>query len=322
MAEGDWLGDRVRRSLHTTDKREAKVKLIELQRDLVEGKVTLKEKSTKPAKVVLFRELADKYIRSRRTGSSKSAIHYAEMHRKTFGDYQVEEINEEAIEEYIEDFHVTKGNSDGTIRRDLNSLQSMLNFAAKLNLREPIAVDKPSDNPHKTETITTEEQEAIFNKLDVQTYRVCMFMVMTGSRPAEALSVKFADLDTTNQTVVLRSKKGRKAKIKSRRVPLHPDLISALPKRPNHRLPKPEDLIFDYGLTTSTLRDKFTRACHAVGVQGKTPYCLRHTFATRLCRQGVPPKVVADLLGHSSLDMVMKYMNTTFEDHKNAILGM
>lgn len=37
------------------------------------------------------------------------------------------------------------------------------------------------------------------------------------------------------------------------------------------------------------------------------PHALRHAFATRLMKQGQPPKVIADLLGHASLDSVAIY---------------
>jgi integrase len=49
---------------------------------------------------------------------------------------------------------------------------------------------------------------------------------------------------------------------------------------------------------------------------------LRHTFATRLARNGTAPKVIADLLGHSDLKMVMRYMNTTYEDHLYAVTSL
>ena len=48
-------------------------------------------------------------------------------------------------------------------------------------------------------------------------------------------------------------------------------------------------------------------------------YALRHTFATNLCRKNVPVKVVADLLGHTDLKMVVRYMNTTLDDHIKAV---
>ena len=36
-----------------------------------------------------------------------------------------------------------------------------------------------------------------------------------------------------------------------------------------------------------------------------TPHILRHTFATRAIERGIPPKVVQELLGHSSITITL-----------------
>lgn len=41
-----------------------------------------------------------------------------------------------------------------------------------------------------------------------------------------------------------------------------------------------------------------------------TPHALRHTCATNLLRSGVPLEVAADYLGHSSVNMTMRYLKT------------
>ena len=123
-----------------------------------------------------FEDVANKYILSPRTGSSKSSRHYAEFHTKHFGLMPIDQITEETVEDYIESYHLARGNSDGTIRRDLTALQSVLNFGARLGYCNEVSLTKPSDNPHSTETVTEDEQRIIFSHLDKEANRLCTFI--------------------------------------------------------------------------------------------------------------------------------------------------
>lgn len=52
---------------------------------------------------------------------------------------------------------------------------------------------------------------------------------------------------------------------------------------------------------------------------GFGPHVLRHTFATQLLRGGADPVLVADLLGHASLDTVRVYTQPTDADREEAL---
>jgi len=52
------------------------------------------------------------------------------------------------------------------------------------------------------------------------------------------------------------------------------------------------------------------------------PHDTRHTFASELVRQGVSLRVIADMLGHSSLAMVMRYSHVATEDSRAAVLRL
>ena len=56
--------------------------------------------------------------------------------------------------------------------------------------------------------------------------------------------------------------------------------------------------------------------CADLGIEGISIHSLRHTFATRCAEAGVPPKVVQQWLGHSTLEMTMNvytHVNRDFE---------
>src|SRR5208337_3642203 len=51
----------------------------------------------------------------------------------------------------------------------------------------------------------------------------------------------------------------------------------------------------------------FDRAVSEAGIRDFTWYCLRHTFASRLVMSGVDLRTVAELMGHKTIQMTMRY---------------
>jgi site-specific recombinase XerD len=63
------------------------------------------------------------------------------------------------------------------------------------------------------------------------------------------------------------------------------------------------------------LRDYLHEVCFSVNLPtGIVPHQLRHTYATEMLRSGVSFPGVMKLLGHSSSDMTMKYLDITLPD--------
>lgn len=61
-------------------------------------------------------------------------------------------------------------------------------------------------------------------------------------------------------------------------------------------------------------REAFKEGRDPVIFERITPHTLRHTFATRAFESGIPPKVVQQILGHSSLEMTMDLYTHVTED--------
>ena len=55
-----------------------------------------------------------------------------------------------------------------------------------------------------------------------------------------------------------------------------------------------------------------------IAVQG--PHCLRHSYAVRLLREGIPLKAIGDLLGHRSTESTCVYLRLATEDLRDAAL--
>ena len=67
------------------------------------------------------------------------------------------------------------------------------------------------------------------------------------------------------------------------------------------------------------IRTAFKNACTRAGIKNLRFHDLRHTFATRLVLAGVDLATVSKLLGHSSIQMTMRYAHPTPEALKNAV---
>ena len=136
----------------------------------------------------------------------------------------------------------------------------------------------------------------------------------TGLRYGELCELRWKDVDVARQRIsVVRSYDRRTDTVsspksgRSRVVPLSDQALAAL-------LPfasGPEALVFRRGdgrRVDNRGADKaLRRLCRATGVKPVGWHVLRHTFASHLVMRGHGLKVVQQLLGHSTMDMTLRY---------------
>jgi len=317
--EGVFNGFRVRHSLETKDRTVARARLQQYEAALLSGDVKLtKQPKSYAAK---FKLVANKYLRSRATGKGDTTRRTVEHLVEHWGEWPIRQITLEDIEDYIYNTHTAKGHADSTIRRVMTTIQAVMNFGAKMDHNDYIKLDKPPEGDHATDTITDEQFEEILKHLQIDVARISIFLRYTGARPIEAVNLTYADVDFERNLVTLKSLKGRGG-INKRQVPLHERARNCIPY--SSPLPPPHAKVFHIAGMEIRNSDHMSKHWKVAREKVDMPqhigmYALRHTFATELCRKGVPVKVVADLLGHKDLKMVVRYMNTTLDDHTKAI---
>lgn len=59
--------------------------------------------------------------------------------------------------------------------------------------------------------------------------------------------------------------------------------------------------------------------CEKAGIKGLRLHDLRHTAATKMIEAGVDLVTVSKILGHSSIQMTMRYAHPTTENMKRAV---
>lgn len=102
-----------------------------------------------------------------------------------------------------------------------------------------------------------------------------------------------------------------KSKTSRRSIPVSEGVLAVLRRQLADRPPNDLDLVFPSyrgaPLHRSNVHRLFGPIVKELGLRRFTPHCIRHTFATVLLSEGVNPKLVATLLGHSpgSGDLIM-----------------
>lgn len=142
-----------------------------------------------------------------------------------------------------------------------------------------------------------------------------MFLLDTGCRISEALSLKVREIDLENLLVTLDGK-GRKQRI----VPFSFELRKALFRYVTDYSRKPDMLLLASRNETMLGRRVMLRdvklLCKRLGFDppARTLHAFRHTFAVNYLRRGGSVFHLQKVLGHSTLEMTRRYANLMTED--------
>lgn len=200
--------------------------------------------------------------------------------------------------------HVTcRGNKAGTVARELNSINAMLAHARDMGLNAPdFRLKRPSVDDARSRWLTEEERDRLIAACPNEIRGLVTFLFYTGCTIGEAFALNWQDA-RGGRAFFTRSK-GKMRKRRTRAVPLTSEAQTAMGvdtggfvfTRPDGR-----------GWERNAFYVFFKQSCVAAGITDFTPHDCRHTFASHLVQKGASLRAVADLLGHTSLAMVMRY---------------
>jgi integrase len=225
----------------------------------------------------------------------------------------------------------------GLSRRSVEQTHTVLHRALRqavlwgLMPRNPTeAVTVPRPTRREMHTLTEEEVGRLFEATRGHRLRALwVLLVTTGLRLGEAQGLRWSDIDVANGRLVVNRALQRQTgsghvfvepkTARSRRtVYLAPGTLSALSE---HRRRQVEDQLAagpewnNSGLVFTTAIGRpadgtwvskwFHRALNQAGLPRVRIHDLRHTAATHLLRRGVHPKIVQELLGHSTISLTL-----------------
>jgi integrase len=133
----------------------------------------------------------------------------------------------------------------------------------------------------------------------------------------EQYSLRWNQVDTERRQIHLPKTKNRHPRV----VRLNSVAVLAL-KSLGPEKHRGRDPVFPSPKTDVSLqgsRGWFPTAVEAAGIEDFTWHCLRHTTASRLVIVGVDLRTVAEILGHRTLQMVMRYAHLAPEHQVDAV---
>lgn len=215
--------------------------------------------------------------------------------------------------------------SPSTCNRRFNGFNNFFNVCVEWGYLEKSPaklVKRAKVKPKARKTFKDEEVVLIAKRLKDFERRAFLFAAVQGVRPGEGPSARVCDFNRAERTLVVYSGKNAET---ARVLHLHPiafEIIEdILAERTNVR---PADFIFlnsrGRQLKPAVITKAVRRARRALGIEeGKTPYGLRHTFATKLARMDVASEKTRKLMGHASSRTTEHYYKLEAKDLRDTI---
>jgi integrase/recombinase XerD len=230
-------------------------------------------------------------------------------------DNLIESINIETVEQFI--LHEQdRGLTTNSVNTNLRGLRVFFYFCMERKyLSEPFKIHLLKAEEVIKECYTDAELKKILRMpykndwLEWRNWAIVNFLIGTGARVSTVISIKIEDLRFDNDTILFKKTKNRKQQV----IPVSPYLKKALLKYLSTWDYKQEDFLFpnqDYKqLTANGFIQCVSAYNRSRGVTKTSSHLFRHTFATNYIKSNGNLFKLQKLLGHSSIDIVKKYVN-------------
>jgi integrase/recombinase XerD len=240
-------------------------------------------------------------------------------------DTLAEDLTKDTVIDYLNFIDETKPHlSDQTIYSYMTGTKPFLKFFIEEGYTGNITFPPMKKSEPLKETYTDDQLAKLLVKPDVTKcsfaeYRdwvIICHILATGNRRGTICNIKNNDVDLTSNEINLRVVKNRKAYI----VPISSKYATVLKEYMSYRGGEPDDYLFctayQEQMTRYALQNSISKYNKKRGVGRTSVHAFRHTFAKKWIMNGGDIFRLQQMLGHSSLDMVKKYVSVFREDLK------
>jgi integrase len=274
--------------------------------------------------------IAAKRAAGRKPSTIEACSYWLRIHIVDFfGPTPVGEITRDDVRAFAAALE-RKGLAPKSRANALGTLHSLIEFAIDEdwmvgeNPVKRVKKPAPSETDPDVHFLETEEVEALLRAVpDDPLGRVERVMyltaAMTGMRQGELFALRWRDVDWSTRRIRVRRNFVRgefgtpKSKRSSRSVPLASRVATELELlSQDSPYKKDDDLVFAHPATgtpidRSKLLKRFKAALHRADVRAVRFHDLRHTFGTRMAAQGMPMRVLQELMGHRDFKTKLIY---------------
>jgi integrase len=203
-----------------------------------------------------------------------------------------------------------------TVNRETTCLKTLFNKAVewgRIETNPAQRVKKFREANPKERILNRDEARRLIAEVAPHIRPVLILALNTGMRKAEILSLKWKDVDFVKGFIFIGDSKSGK----SRTIPMNGLVFNTL-----RGMEKRSDYVFFNPETKSHVQDiktGFKAACRRAEIKGLRIHDLRHTAASWMVEAGVDLVTVSRILGHSSIQMTMRYAHPTPENMRRAV---
>ena len=285
------------------------------------------------AKAITFRELcADALVHSRSENSPKQTyelgLRIAQL-LPVFGSRPAESIKKSEIVSWLAEQAAERNWAAGS----RNRWQATFSLVFRVGIdnekidRNPAAgIRRKTESNGRVRFLSDHEEARLLKAIEHRFPEFLPHLLLslhTGMRMSEQYSLRWNQVDFERRQIHLpKTKNGD-----PRTIPLNVVALAALQGLKGENLQGAEKVegtrpVFPSLRSDDSLqgsRGWFPTALAASKIDGYSWHCNRHTFASRLVMAGVDLRTVAELLGHRTLQMVMRYSHLAPEHQASAV---
>lgn len=243
---------------------------------------------------------------------------YLERWAERCGAVRLQMIRPAVLRDYVD-----RGQSTGSQRRELGALIAAVNHWLRENdptgMSSQLTMMRPRENPPRDRVVSADEELAMEMAFSKELWAIVRFCLRTGARPFEARQMVGGDVNADKRWVKLKHKKGS-GSLLVREVPIMDDAVMDDLLGRVKLFGRDEVFRCPSGMAWSrtNLASQWEAYKALAGLADLQWTDLRHTFATRMGRAGVNATTIADLLGHTNLGLVQRYVQVTSLDREAA----